>query len=125
VTPVVQRHFPSREFLAYSAGRQTRGILSVPPWLALVHTGAAVMGMVATLAAFVAGWRRHDPVAGLCVAVLLTLCVNAAITGVLSGPQDRYQSRVVWLAVAAPLIAAAAMRRPGLRLSGLEPRTGS
>ncbi len=112
VTPAVQRHFPRREFSAYSASRQTRGILHVPAWLALLHTGAAVVGMAATLAAVVVGWRRHDPVAGLCLAVLLALCGNAAITGVLSGPQDRYQSRVIWLAVAAPLIAAAALRLP-------------
>ena len=45
--------------------------------------------------------RRHRS-GGFAAAALLALLANAAITGGLSGPHDRYQSRIMWLP---PLIA--------------------
>jgi hypothetical protein len=38
--------------------------------------------------------------------VCLTLLGNAAICGVISGPHDRYGSRLVWIATLALMIAA-------------------
>lgn len=57
-------------------------------------------------------WRRRattaDPVVAWGVFVLAALLLNAAICGALSGPNDRYQARVVWLL---PLLAAGLMAR--------------
>jgi hypothetical protein len=49
---------------------------------------------------------------------LLTLPIGAAITGGLSAPFDRYQSRIVWLPAAmafltVPALLGGARRRPG------------
>lgn len=54
------------------------------------------------LSPVVLGWAwatgRHR-LAGLAAMMLATILANAAITGALSGPDDRYQSRVLWLPV--------------------------
>ena len=55
--------------------------------------------------------REQSPCAGLYVAVLLAVLGNAVITGGLSCPHDRYQSRVIWLPAAIVLLAV-----PGGRL---------
>ena len=49
---------------------------------------------------------RRAPCVGFLVAVLITLPVSAAITGALSTPHDRYQSRIMWLP---PFIAAVSL----------------
>ncbi|MFZ1426321.1 MAG: hypothetical protein WAS21_06090 [Geminicoccaceae bacterium] len=49
-----------------------------------------------------------DPVVAYCLLVLAALVLNAAICGAISGPNDRYQARVVWLL---PLLAAGLMAR--------------
>jgi hypothetical protein len=43
--------------------------------------------------------------AGFAATALLAVLVNAAITGCLSGPHDRYQSRIMWLPLAVALAA--------------------
>lgn len=49
---------------------------------------------------------RIRPGAAACVTiVLVALCGNAAICGIFSNPHDRYQSRLVWLAPLAMIIA--------------------
>ena len=45
----------------------------------------------------------------LVLAVLAALILNAAVCGVLSGPQHRYQGRIVWLL---PLLAGALLLQP-------------
>ena len=54
--------------------------------------------------------ERHHQYATLehLLLVLAALLLNAAICGVLSGPNDRYQARVAWLL---PLMAAGLMAR--------------
>ncbi len=42
-------------------------------------------------------WRRSPRLARLTVVIICTVIANAFITGVLSGIDDRYQSRVIWL----------------------------
>jgi hypothetical protein len=42
-------------------------------------------------------WRRSPRLAGLTIVIIFTVISNAFITGVLSGIDDRYQSRVIWL----------------------------
>ena len=46
--------------------------------------------------------------------VVAALVMNAAVCGILSGPQPRYQGRVVWLL---PLLAGALLLPPAGRLS--------
>jgi putative Mn2+ efflux pump MntP len=58
-----------------------------------LHAGAALAGVALCIASVLFDRRR----AGLQAAVLVALLGNAMITGGLSGPHDRYQSRVMWL----------------------------
>jgi hypothetical protein len=97
VTPWISRDFPRFEQAAYAASRQTTGRTLLPGWMARLH-GAVAISAIATLVVCLPGWlRRRDVLAGVGVAVLAALLVNAAITGALSGPHDRYLSRVMWL----------------------------
>jgi len=46
-------------------------------------------------------WRSDRPAALFCLILLIGLLANAFACGTLSNPQDRYQNRVVWIAVLA------------------------
>ncbi len=62
--------------------------------------------------------RKKEPTAclqGLAVLALAGLLANAAATGALSGPHDRYQARIAWLVVLPPLLAYAARRDASCR----------
>jgi len=111
VSPVIARDVPPAEQRLYAAALQTRGALVVPEWLQAVHLTVLAIGAAAAPLGLALALRRRHPVAGLCAAVLVCLIGNAAITGALSGPHDRYESRVAWLVVFTPLAAAAALRR--------------
>ncbi len=103
VRPVIARAFPAGELRAYDASRQSAGSLLLPPWLQALHRGAAIAGVAVLCIAPILSRRRVK--AGLLAAVLLALVGNAAITGGLSQPHDRYQARLIWLAVAAVPVA--------------------
>jgi hypothetical protein len=49
---------------------------------------------------------------GLAVCVLVGITANAATTGALSGPHDRYQARIAWLLPLAALLAWPTRPRP-------------
>ena len=104
VRPVIAHGFPARELRAFDLSRQSGGRLYVPDWLQWLHACGFWAGLAATLYCFVVGVRERQPAALLCAAVLLCLLGNAAVTGMLSGPHDRYQSRVVWLVWVTPLL---------------------
>ncbi len=106
VTPWIERDFPPAEQARYAAGLQARGLLAVPPWLAQVHAAVAESGIVAcaVLLPFMA-YRRHRSARWL-LGILFMLPVSALITGGLSTPHDRYQSRIMWLP---PFVAACAV----------------
>ncbi|MGI4943836.1 MAG: hypothetical protein ACRYHQ_25280 [Janthinobacterium lividum] len=62
--------------------------------------------------------EREKPEAylrGLALLALTGLLANAAATGALSGPHDRYQARIAWLVVLPPLLAYAARRDASCR----------
>lgn len=105
VSPWIARDFPGFEQRAYEAGRQERGELALPGWTETADAVAALLGLA--LLGYLL-WRegaRPPPRVGLVVAVLLGLLANAAITGGISGPHERYQSRVIWLPAAVGLLA--------------------
>ncbi len=102
VTSRIERDFPAREAAAYAAARQTRGMLAVPGWLQTLHAAIAILGVGGCCGLLLPALRRRHVIAGFAIAVLLALLGNATLTGGLSAPHDRYQSRIMWLP---PLIA--------------------
>jgi hypothetical protein len=113
VSPWIRRDFPNREWAAYQAARQQHGALFVPRWMEHLHRAVALGGVALCALLLPAAVRRRHPVAGLLVVTLLVLPVSAAITGGLSTPHDRYQSRVMWLAPCSAVLATVALiRRP-------------
>lgn len=116
--PILERHAP-RLLDDYRAARQQGQIpfrwinrLQVP-------LGAASIAALAGLLAAAVRKRQWDDRAFLPVFLLLALVGNAFICGVLSNPQDRYQSRLIWAAVfAVPLLIARRPRSVRPRLSG-------
>ncbi len=110
VTPWIRRDFPRFEQRAYAASRQSDGRLLLPSWLGSLHVAAGAAGVLASLAFLPGLLRRRNVLAGVIVAVMVALLANAAITGALSGPHARYQSRVMWLPVLTMLLAAGADR---------------
>lgn len=94
----------------FLAARQQRDQPDVSA-LNLVHVPMAAISL-ALLAFIVAFGQRFDPFTrALCATVLLALLGNATICGVLSNPNDRYQGRMVWLAVLVTGIALASWRK--------------
>lgn len=100
----LKKYYPA-DHAAFEASRQLRGIdfaainaLQVP----------LQAGMVFLLFAFtVRAWRRDDARSVcLATATALSLFGNALVCGALSNPADRYQSRLVWLAVVGVAVAA-------------------
>jgi hypothetical protein len=108
VTPWLRRDFPRFEQRAYAAARQTRGLSVMPRFLPALHLAAALAALGTCLLLLPGALRRRHPAGGLIVVVLLTLLINAFVTGALSGPHDRYQSRVMWLPVVVALLAGGA-----------------
>ena len=96
----IDADFPIRERAAFHAARQQAGTLAVPPPLAFLHYAVAVGGIAAALVLLPIAWRRRHVAAWFLAVSLLTLPLSAAITGGLSAPHDRYQSRIVWLPAA-------------------------
>ena len=91
-------NFMPKQYKAYLKARQQRGVLHFPA-VNVVHYPVAFMALV-WLAVVL--WRavraRLWNVATLPAFVLLALIGNALVCGLFSGPHDRYQSRIVWIA---------------------------
>jgi len=108
------RHFMPKQFAAYSAARQQRGLVRFEA-VNVVHVTIAFLslfwlGLILWRAA--SRKRRHE--ATLPAYVFLALIGNALVCGIFSGPHDRYQSRLIWLAVAVLLLLARPPRAFGL-----------
>jgi hypothetical protein len=115
VGPWIDRDFPPRESAAFHAARQQMGLLEVPPALLAAHRIVALAGIAAAFALLPLAWRRRHMATWFLIVSLVTLPLSAAITGGLSVPHDRYQSRIVWLPAAMALLTMAALlpRRRG------------
>lgn len=101
-------HFPSAELVRFQASRQFADRLRAfaAPWQ---PAHAALIG-VAAFATVLTMWRarrRNPRLAALAALVLAGILANAFATGALSGPHDRYQSRIAWLLFLPPLLYAA------------------
>jgi len=106
---------------SYVQSRQARGALpldllaEIQYWV-VVASLAAIAGLIPFL------WRRHaPPLAGLAFVIGTMVVANAAVTGVLSVVDDRYECRVIWLI---PLLAGAMLldllqRRDACRAAGV------
>jgi hypothetical protein len=77
-----------------------------------LHIVTALAGVAGCCAMLLTS--RHHPSSGFAAAALLALLANAAITGGLSGPHDRYQSRIMWLPSLVAVVCLASLRRPVL-----------
>lgn len=112
----IHAHFPASA-AAFDASLQQRGALQ--RWAAMTPDRTIAM-IIVLLTPFVvrdAARRGYWMLVALSVTVLTTIIANAAVCGALSGPADRYQSRVLWLLpmlglVAAVRLAALPARRP-------------
>ncbi len=113
VTPWIERDFPPAEAARYAAGRQARGLLALPAGLADLHRFLALAGIVGCLGLLPLALKRRHRAAAFLLTTLLALPVSAIVTGALSTPHDRYQSRIAWLPpFIATLSAVALFRRP-------------
>jgi hypothetical protein len=97
VSPWVERDFPAREVAAYEGARQQAGLLVVPAILARIHWAVALAGVLGCAILLPVAFARRAVCFGFLVAVFIALPISAAITGALSTPHDRYQSRIMWL----------------------------
>ena len=93
------RRIHPTQMRAYLAARQQLGGIDFRP-INLVHVtvGLVVASGLVARSAF-SHWRRHRKDALFLGFILLALIGNAAVCGVLSNPHDRYQSRLIWLAL--------------------------
>lgn len=108
VLPRLRPYFPAAEIARYQAALQPRGLLrdAAAPFL-VVHATLLVAGAAGSVAVMLRCWRTRRPLAGLAALTLTALLANAFATGALSGPHDRYQARLAWLVLLAPLAYAA------------------
>jgi hypothetical protein len=100
------REFLPRQLKLVDAARQQVSFLTFGP-VNLVHVPAALISTALVFGMLIAAVfrRRIDEVTLLAATVCLALLGNAAICGVISGPHDRYGSRLVWIAVFTVVIA--------------------
>jgi hypothetical protein len=125
VTPWIERDFPAFERAEYEQARQTEGRKVLPDWMPALHAAVSVTAVLVSLGLLPGALSRRRPIAGFIVAILLALLGNALITGGLSGPHDRYQSRLMWLptliaVLALPPVSMRPLRTsaPWVRLAG-------
>lgn len=101
---------------AFQAARQQAQPFDVGP-LNLVHVPAGALAIAGLIGALIArrSLKLSPALTALCVCVLAALLVNAAVCGVFSHAVDRYQSRLIVLAVfAATLLIAQRNEHPRL-----------
>jgi hypothetical protein len=107
VDDTLRRYYPDdyEDFVA-SRQRAGKGI----DFDAVNRVDVPFQAVTLALMLLAAGWawrRGVRPATGLLLCVVLALGGNAFICGALSNPNDRYQSRVTWLATVAVAVAVA------------------
>ena len=74
----------------------------VPAPFQTIYLVFPLLGVVVCCAILPLAWRAKHVATAFAAATLVALIANASITGALSGPHSRYQSRIMWLP---PLVA--------------------
>jgi hypothetical protein len=102
---IIERYLP-KQLKLMRAARQQSGYITFGP-INLIHVPVALVSIFLVFAMFVSAiWRRRpDEFTMLAATVSLALLGNALVCGVISGPHDRYGSRLVWIATFTVLIA--------------------
>jgi hypothetical protein len=102
---IIRRYMPEQSKLMKAARQQT-GFITFGP-INLIHVPVALISTALVFAMLIAAvfQRRIDDVTLLTATVCLALLGNAVVCGVISGPHDRYGSRLVWIATCTLLIA--------------------
>ncbi|PZA10366.1 hypothetical protein DNX69_13380 [Rhodopseudomonas palustris] len=112
---IIERYLPEQS-KAMRAAKQQHWDINFDA-VNLVHVPVALGSMVLMLGILgSAAWRRRlDDVTLLAGTVTLALLGNAMVCGIISGPHDRYGSRIVWIATFTAMIAAVAYLRHSRR----------
>jgi hypothetical protein len=116
----VIKRYVHAEVQAMQNARQQHGELGFD-LINRVHVPIALGSMLLMLALLVRApfYRRFDATTALAATVAVAVLANAAVCGVLSGPHDRYGSRIVWIATLAVAVALAhAFERRRSRVTG-------
>jgi hypothetical protein len=108
----IESDFPAAESASYAAARQQSGSLAVPWPLPALHKVVALAGVAACALLLPLALIRRAPCAGFLLAVLIALPLSATITGALSTPHDRYQSRIMWLPPFIAMVSLLSLRSP-------------
>ncbi len=104
---IIERYIPSQVKPMRAAHQQRRGIdFTVVNW---IHVPVALISTLLVVATFAHGMlrRRLDDLTLLAGTVSFALLGNAFICAVISGPHDRYGSRMAWIATFTVLAALA------------------
>jgi hypothetical protein len=103
---IIRRYLPEN-VKPMNAARQQTGFITFGP-INLIHVPIALISTTLVLALLIAAGfrRRSDDVTLLMATVFLAWLGNAVICGVISGPHDRYGSRLVWITTCTLMIAA-------------------
>jgi hypothetical protein len=101
------RRFLRQQLKVVDAARQQRSFITFGP-VNLIHVPVALISTVLVFVVLIAALvrRQSDDVTLLTATVVLALLGNAVICGVISGPHDRYGSRLVWITTCTLVIAA-------------------
>lgn len=90
------------EAVTYHRALQQRAELQLFDWLNWIQVPIALAACVVLAGLCLWHWRHGDrALAAFCFLLLIGIMANAFACGTLSNPQDRYQNRVVWIAVLA------------------------
>ena len=109
----ILREYLPQQLKLMDAAREQKSHLTFGP-VNLVHVPVALISTALVFAMLMAAIfrRRADEVTLLTATVVLALLGNAVICGVISGPHDRYGSRLVWITTFTLMIAAMKRSRP-------------
>ncbi|CAA7622029.1 conserved membrane hypothetical protein [Candidatus Terasakiella magnetica] len=100
------RRYPA-EFREFRFARQQRRPALNFDNLNRLQIPIAQAAQLVTVGLLVVAWRRRDrTTTGLAALVILAILGNAFVCGALSNPHDRYQNRVVWLALFTSIVGA-------------------
>jgi hypothetical protein len=101
------RDYIQQHLKLVDTARQQKSFITFGP-VNLIHVPVALFSTVLVFVMLIiAIFRRHmDDVTLLVATVCLALLGNAVICAVISGPHDRYGSRLVWITTLAVMIAA-------------------